>query len=78
MVLGKDSVIIKTGILSKHTSEIRYTKINSVSVSKKWWIDVGDIVIFAGNDLTGIGFSGLDNPFQVKAEIDKMIEQSSK
>lgn len=73
LVLTKDGVVIKTGVFAKQINEIKYSKINSISVSKKWWANIGDIVIFAGNDVTGIAFKDVDNPFEVKGEIDKML-----
>lgn len=73
LILAKDGVIIKSGVFSKHINEIKYNKINSISVHKKWYANIGDIIIFAGNDITGIAFKGVDNPFAVKNEIDNII-----
>jgi len=73
LILAKDGVIIKTGILSKHINEIKYSKINSISVHKKWYGDMGDIIIFAGNDITGLAFKNVDSPFEVKDAIDDMM-----
>lgn len=73
LTLNENEVTIKTGVLSKQVNAIKYSKINSVVVTKKWWINIGDIIIFAGNDIAGIRFSNIDNPFQVKAAIDAKI-----
>lgn len=70
LVVGEKGVTIKTGVFAKQENQIRYSKINSVAVTKKWWINIGDIIIFAGNDVAGIRFKNVDDPFAVKAAID--------
>ena len=51
-------------------------RLNSISVKKYWYADVGDIIIFAGNDTSGIGFKGVDKPFEVKRGLDRIIDEN--
>lgn len=73
LVVGEAGVIIKKGILSKQVNEIKYTRINNIIYTKKWWINIGDLIIFTGNDIGGIKFSNVDDPATVKAAIDEKI-----
>lgn len=73
LVIGEQGITIKKGILSKQTNEVKYSKINNIVVTKKWWINIGDLIIFAGNDVAGLKFSNIDDPFTVKAAIDAKI-----
>jgi len=79
LIIGTKSLVLKTGILSTHTHEIRYSKINSITVNRGILgslLGFGTITIFAGNDVSGLKFKNLDSPDKVKREIDEMIEKN--
>ena len=72
VALGANGVILKTGVLSTTTTEIPFSKINSVTVNRGVFGKIfgyGDIAILAGNDVQGIPFKGIDNPERLKNEI---------
>jgi uncharacterized membrane protein YdbT with pleckstrin-like domain len=54
VVLGKHSVMLTTGVLTKSTTEIPYPKINSVSLTQRRGRNYGTVIISTGNDLTGL------------------------
>jgi uncharacterized membrane protein YdbT with pleckstrin-like domain len=67
-------VIIKTGIISRHTEEMRITSIETVEISQSIW---GRIFGFGDVRLTGKGTSDLtlrriDNPIDVKRRIESI------
>lgn len=79
LTLGEQSIIMRTGIFNSQLHEIRYSKINSVIVSRSFLGSVygyGNITIFSGNDISGLLFKDIDSPEKVKKEIDAMIEDA--
>lgn len=73
LIIGQQGLVLKTGILRVQTHDIRYSKINSITVSKGMMgrmFGYGTITIFTGNDVSGIKFKNVDNPDQIKREID--------
>lgn len=76
LTVGDKYVKVKTGFLSNDEKEIPYTKINSVSVKQDIIgkiLNYGSVIIYTGNDVSGIAFSNLDNPSEVKSLILKRI-----
>jgi uncharacterized membrane protein YdbT with pleckstrin-like domain len=72
--LTNKRVIIKTGIISRHTEEMRITSIETVEISQSIW---GRIFGFGDVRLTGKGTSDLtlrriDNPIDVKRRIESI------
>jgi hypothetical protein len=78
LILSDGGITVKSGILNKNSLDIKYSKINSISVKKHWYDDYGDLVIFAGNDTSGIVFKGIEKPFAVKDLIDSYIDKLHK
>lgn len=79
LTLAEKSLILKTGILSSHVNDIRYSKINSIVVSQGILGSIfgyGTITIFTGNDVNGIQFMNVDNPGRLKAEIDNLTNNN--
>lgn len=77
LTLGEKGLILKTGILATRTVEIKYSKINTVTVHQGLignLLGYGNLVIFAGNDVSGIVVKEIDNPQTVKAELDAKID----
>jgi len=70
-------VLMKKGILTSTDIEIPFQKINTVTVRRGVLGKIfgyGDIYIFAGNDIHGIPFKGLEAPEKLKAEILSYIK----
>lgn len=79
LIVGPKSVVIKRGILSRVSSEIRYDKINSVNIKSYFGSkEIGTIIIFSGNDVDGLKFQNVDYPYEIKREIDTKIEELNK
>lgn len=77
ITIGPKSVVLKKGILNIKTLDIRYNKINSINVDRGLLgriLGYGTILIFTGNDVSGIAFKNVDEPEMLKMEIDKMID----
>ena len=67
---------LKTGILSNNEVEVPYNKINTISVKQGLLgkiLDFGSIVIYTGNDKSGIVFNQLDNPSSIKLAIQEKM-----
>lgn len=80
LTLNEKGLVLKTGILSTRVVEIKYNKINTVTVHQGFLANLqgyGDLIIFAGNDVSGIVVKEIDKPQLLKAEIDRMIEGNS-
>lgn len=76
LTLGDKGLILKTGILATRVVEIKYEKINTLTVHQGFlgnMLGYGNLVILAGNDVSGIVVKDIDNPQTVKAEIDSRI-----
>lgn len=70
-------VLMKKGILTSTDVEIPFQKINTVTVKRGVLGKIfgyGDIYIFAGNDIHGIPFKGLEAPEKLKAEILNLVK----
>ena len=71
LVLKAKSISVTRGALRVQTIDIPYSKINSVSVSRGFFL--GSITIMTGNDVNGIVFSGIDNAQQIKNAIEQRL-----
>jgi uncharacterized membrane protein YdbT with pleckstrin-like domain len=72
LTLGHSSIQIKSGLFSTTITELPYSKVHTVSVSSGVFgkmFDYGNIVIYTGNDISGIKFTGISHPQQIKATI---------
>lgn len=70
-------VLMKRGILTSTDIEIPFQKINTVTVKRGVFGKIfgyGDVYIFAGNDIQGIPFKGLETPEKLKAEILNLVK----
>jgi len=70
--LTDTDVILKQGVLNKSSHEIPYHKIHSVSVTKGMFqrmLHAGNIVIMAGNDVSGLPFKNVEDPETIRDEI---------
>lgn len=75
--LTETSVIYSSGIISKKSNEIPYTKINSVTVKQNLherMLGYGDVVILAGNDVNGITIENIENPKELRDEIMSKVK----
>ena len=74
--VGDRTVKLKTGILSNNEVEVSLNKINTISVKQSLIgkiMGFGSIVIYTGNDVSGITFNQLDNPLDIKLAIQKRM-----
>ena len=73
-------VIFKTGIISIKTSEIKIDKIESIQIAQTFWgriFGYGNIC-FSGTGTAKVMFYNVNNPWQVKPEIEEAIDESLK
>ena len=76
VTLTDKSVILRRGVFSVATTEVPYTKINTVSVKVSLvgkLLDYGDVVIFTGNDASGIAFKSIQSPEMLKSKLQEKI-----
>lgn len=74
--LEESHIKLKTGIISNHEVVIPYEKINSVSVKQGLLgliLNYGNIIIFTGNDSSGILFKDIDSPVKLRDLIQQKI-----
>ncbi len=74
--LTPTSVIYRSGLLTKKSNEIPFSKINSVTVKQnihERMLGYGDVVIMAGNDVNGIVLENIDNPNSLRDEIMNQV-----
>lgn len=79
--LTQTSVVCSSGLITKRSDEIPYTKINNVSVKQNLherMLGYGDVVIVAGNDIDGIILENIENPNELRDEIMAMVNKSSR
>ena len=72
LMLTKTGILLKRGLFVINTTEIPYTKVNSVSTKRNLlgtYFGYGDIFILSGNDLRGECFKGIRDPEALKHEI---------
>lgn len=65
-------LIIKKGIVSTVSTEVPYTKINSINVRESLFgkiLGYGDLVVSTGNDVSGVVFQGIQSPQEAKKAI---------
>jgi len=71
------NIRLKTGIFSNNETDIPFDKINTIRIRQNLFgklLNYGSIVIFTGNDVSGIIFNHLDNPKGIKAAIQERIK----
>lgn len=76
--LEKDHIVLTTGIISKETADVPYNKINTISVKQGLWgrfLGYGTIVIYTGNDSSGIKVVGIDEPNDLKRIVKKLMDR---
>ena len=77
LTLDDNHVKLKTGIISNHEIVIPYNKINTVSVKQGilgMILNYGNLIIFTGNDVSGIVFKDIDKPVQLRDIIQQKIK----
>lgn len=78
LTLDENSVTFRQGFFSRNYHDIRFSKINSIGIKKGFFgtiFNYGDIVLYSGNDVSGIAFRAVNDPTSVRDEIDKRIEK---
>ena len=76
ITVTKTSVRLRRGLLSVKTTEIPFSKINSVTVKSDFLgnlLDYGDIAILTGNDIEGEVFEHIQNPELLRAILTARI-----
>jgi uncharacterized membrane protein YdbT with pleckstrin-like domain len=73
LVITKDSLIFKSGIIAKKERKIPFSKIHTVDseenfIYKLLLQTIGKVKIYTGNDTSDISFDGISNPRKI-AEI---------
>jgi uncharacterized membrane protein YdbT with pleckstrin-like domain len=69
ITIDGDAITLTAGLFAQSTTEIPLDKINAVTVRRGLLgqaLGYGNLVIFTGNDKSGIKFAGLDQPDEVK------------
>lgn len=76
LIIDEKHVKLKTGILSNNETDIPFDKINTIAIRQGLLgkiLNYGSIVIFTGNDTSGILFGWIDKPKEIKAEIQSRL-----
>ena len=73
LVLGETGVVIRSGVIIVQETEVKYSKVNSISITRGMIPNVGTIILLTGNDVVGVSFGPVDNPEILKQEIDARI-----
>lgn len=71
-------VVFKTGIISIKTAEIKIDKIESIQIEQTFGgriLGYGDIC-FSGTGTAKVEFFKVDNPWQIKPQIEEAIDES--
>lgn len=72
ITITSNEVTLKTGVITQKTTEIPLKKINTVAIKRGLlgrMFNYGNIVIFTGNDKSGIKFVGIDKPEAIKRKL---------
>ena len=80
MVCTSRRVVFKTGIISIKTAEIKIDKIESIQIEQSFWgriLGYGNIC-FSGTGTAKVEFFYVDNPWQIKPQIEEAIDESLK
>lgn len=75
--IDNNHVKLKTGILSNNEVGVPYNKINTISVKQGLigkMLNFGSIVIYTGNDKSGIEFTQVDSPLEIKMAIQERMD----
>ena len=81
LVIGKDLLIFKSGIIAKKEKKIPFSRINNVDYSESllWKLmfqRIGNIKIHTGNDTSSIDFKSLRNPKEIAEIINDRIKSN--
>ena len=79
LVLDSKNVRLKIGILSSHEIDVPLNRINSIAVRQgimAKMLNYGSLIIYTGNDVSGIVFKQLNDPSGVKALIQSRMTES--
>ncbi len=80
MVCTSRRIVFKTGIISIKTAEIKIDKIESIQIEQSFWgriFGYGNIC-FSGTGTAKVEFFYVDNPWQIKPQIEEAIDESLK
>ena len=69
-------LIIKRGIFSTASTEVPYTKINSINVRESLlgkMLGYGDLIVSTGNDISGVVFQRIQSPQEAKKAIQSKM-----
>jgi uncharacterized membrane protein YdbT with pleckstrin-like domain len=72
LILNKDGVMVKKGILLTNSKQVPYKNINIVAISQGVFgkiLDFGDIEISTGGDGSDLIFKHVANPEEIKKKI---------
>lgn len=79
LVLDSKNVRLKIGILSSHEVDIPLNRINSLAVRQGLVgkiLNYGSLIIYTGNDVSGIVFKQLSDPSGVKQLIQSRMNNA--
>ena len=72
LTIEEKMLVIKNGTVSTSSTEVPYSKINSINVRESIvgkMLGYGDLVVSTGNDVSGIVFKGVQSPQEAKKAI---------
>lgn len=75
MAVTNKRVVAKTGIISVHSEELQWNKIESIEIRQGiWgrWLNYGDIY-FSGTGTSFVRFEAVQNPWDVKAKSAEIL-----
>ncbi len=76
--MTKKRVVVKTGIISTHTNELRNLKVESIAVEQSI---LGNVLGYATLTFNGTGgnklkFKNIADVFEIKSQIEDIIEKT--
>ena len=75
MAVTNKRVVAKTGIISIHSEELQWNKIESIEIRQGImgrWLNYGD-VYFSGTGISFVRFGDVQNPWQVKSKSAEIL-----
>lgn len=76
LTVTEKMLIIKKGVFSTASTEVPYSKINSINVRESMFGKIfgyGDLVVSTGNDVSGVVFQGIQSPQEAKKAIQSRM-----
>lgn len=76
LIISPRMLKLKSGLFSNQEVEIPYDKINAIKMQQSLFgmmLGYGTLIVYTGNDISGIKLINLDNPQQIKTEIQTLI-----